>query len=683
MIHPDDKITVLSGVGKTTAQRLEKLGIATVRDMLYHFPFRTEDRSEVKKICDLGYDGNACIRARVISDVLIRRIRKNMTIYSVILSDGTGYINAVWYNNKYVVKNIKKDSEYSFYGAVKAGYGKAELVNPVYEAADKMLSVGRIVPVYASTAGLSQKTMQSVAKQCVNGALDEIAETLPDNLRKKYGLCGIRAAIEGLHVPKSAEDYNNAQRRMVFEEFFFLNLGMRLLSGRRKNLCGTPYKTLDYSGFTKGLPFDMTGAQTRVCNEIAEDLKREVPMNRLVQGDVGSGKTAVAAAALYLTVKNSHQGALMAPTELLAHQHYESVRAMLPDMKIALLTGATKTKERREILEGVKSGATDILIGTHALFSDDVQFSDLTLVITDEQHRFGVKQRASLAEKATDAPHILVMTATPIPRTLALILYSDLDISVIDELPPGRQKIKTYAVGEDMRERVYNFIRKNVSEGSRVYIVCPMVSEGDASELKSVTEHAEVLKNQVFPDIPTGFVHGKMKSAEKEAVMADFAAGNIKILVSTTVIEVGVNVPEATLMVVENAERFGLAQLHQLRGRVGRGKKQSFCVLISDSSADKTKERLKLMTQTNDGFLIASKDLELRGPGEVFGTKQHGLPEMKIGDVARDKGIMDEAVGAAANVLTKDPNLSLAENHIIRDGVSRMFTGKGAEGMFN
>lgn len=679
----DDSIASLNKVGKSTAQKLAKLGIFTVRDMLYHFPFRTEDRSEAKKICDITAEGGALIRAKVISEVEIRRIRKSFTVYSVLLSDETGYVTAVWYNNKYVVKNLKKGEEYSFYGTVKAAYGRAELVNPIYETKDKMLSTGRIVPVYGSTAGLSQKTMQAIAKQCVDGALLLLSETLPEHIMKEYGLCGIKQAIGGLHFPKSAQEYNMAQRRMVFEEFFFLNLGMRLLSGRRRSLCGTPYGFLSYSEFEKGLPFSFTTAQRRVCDEIAHDLGKSVPMNRLVQGDVGSGKTAVAAAALYLTVKNSHQGALMAPTEILARQHFDSLSAMLPDMKISLLTGATKTKERREILSKLESGETDILIGTHALFSDDVKFRDLTLVVTDEQHRFGVKQRASLADKALSAPHILVMTATPIPRTLALILYSDLDISVIDELPPGRQKIKTYAVGEDMRQRIYAFIDKNVAQGSQAYIVCPMVSEGDVSELKSVTEYAEQLKTEVFPHIPMGFVHGKMKSDEKDEVMSRFAAGEIKILVSTTVIEVGVNVPNATLMVVENAERFGLAQLHQLRGRVGRGSRQSFCILISDSTAEKTRERLNLMTKTNDGFLIASKDLELRGPGEVFGTRQHGLPEMKIGDVARDRSLLDEAVAAAGKLLSADPSLSLPENALIKKSVAEMFTGKGAEGMFN
>ncbi len=683
MIDPNEKITALGGVGKSTAQKLGKVGVETVRDMLYHFPYRTEDRSEIKDIASLMHGENAFIRAAVFSGVQVRRIRKNFTIYSVTLRDESGFLNAVFYNNKYVVKNLKQGEVYSFYGLVKCAFGKTEMINPVYEAGGRNLSVGRIVPVYASTAGLSQKTMQSVAKKCVEQSLSLLEETLSDSIRERYGLSDVKTAVKNLHFPDNIDDYNSAQRRMVFEEFFYLNLGMRLLSGRRKTLSGTPYKETDFVKFEKKLPFSFTGAQRRVVGEIAEDLKKDKPMNRLVQGDVGSGKTAVAAAALYMTVKNSHQGAMMAPTELLARQHYESLTAMLPNFKISLLTGSTRAKERREIIEDLKNGETDILVGTHALFSDDVVFSDLTLVITDEQHRFGVRQRASLAGKAKRAPHILVMTATPIPRTLALILYSDLDISVIDELPPGRQKIKTYVVGEDMRRRIYNFIEKNVDEGSQVYIVCPMVSEGDSAELKSVTEYAERLDKEIFPDITVGFVHGKMKSSEKEEIMERFCSGEIKILVSTTVIEVGVNVPNATLMVVENAERFGLAQLHQLRGRVGRGKKQSYCVLFSDSEGKNTRERLGILASTEDGFLIASKDLELRGPGEIFGTRQHGLPEMKIGDIARDGAVLSEASAAAGEVLAQDENLSNEENALLKKNVISMFSGKGAEGMFN
>ncbi len=683
MTELTDSITVLPGVGKSTAEKLLRLDISTLRDMLFHFPSRTEDRTEIKNICALASGEAACIRARVFSPVQIRRIKKNFTVYTLTLADGTGFINAVWYNNKYASANLAVGEVYTFYGTVKESYGKTELLNPVCEKEGSSLSTGRIVPIYPATAGLSQKMLQALSKKCLDACLSKLPETLPEDILAHFSLPGIQTAVKNLHFPANSEAYASARRRMVFEEFFYLNLGMRLLSGRRKKLSGTPYINVDFTPFAASLPFKLTDAQDRVCREIATDLKSGVPMNRLVQGDVGSGKTAVAAAALYLTTQNKHQGALMAPTELLAHQHYESLKAMLPNLNICLLTGSTKAKERAEIARGLSLGEIDIAVGTHALFSEGISFSDLTLVITDEQHRFGVRQRASLADKAAGSAHILVMTATPIPRTLALILYSDLDISVIDALPPGRQKIKTYVVGEDMRRRIYNFIEKNVSEGSQVYIVCPMVEEGDAAELKSVTEYAKRLQDEVFPNILTGFVHGKMKSSEKEEVMRRFAEGEIKILVSTTVIEVGVNVPNATLMVVENAERFGLAQLHQLRGRVGRGNKQSYCVLFSCSDSKKTRERLSIMALSDDGFTIASKDLELRGPGEIFGTRQHGLPEMKLGDIARDTELMNTASTCAEKILNDDPFLTLPENALLRSGVTAMFTGKGAEGMFN
>ena len=679
----EEKITALKGIGQTTAKRLEKLGISTVRDMLHHFPFRNEDRSEIRKIAEVENGESVCIKATVFSPPEVRRVRKNLAIYTLILRDDSGFINAVWYNNKYIMKNFSVGKTYVFFGQIKVSYGKKEIVTPVYETEEKNLATGRIVPVYNLTAGLSQKTMQQTARLCLEYALDEIVETLPVHIREENSLCEKKYALSNIHFPESAEAFSIARKRLVFEEFFLLNLGMRLLSGRRRTLTGVAFQDTDATPFIKNLPYEFTGAQKRVVGEICDDLKRKNPMNRLVQGDVGSGKTAVGAAALYLTYKNGHQGAMMAPTEILARQHFESLKSMLPDVPISLLTGSTKAKERREILEKLKSGEIKIAVGTHALFSEDVEFSDLALVITDEQHRFGVKQRAALAEKSAVSPHILVMTATPIPRTLALILYSDLDISVIDELPPGRQQVKTYVVGEDMRQRIYAFIEKNINLGNQAYIVCPMVEESDEMELKSVVEFAERLKTEVFPEISVAFIHGKMKNSEKDEIMTSFKNGDIKILVSTTVIEVGVNVPNATLMVVENAERFGLAQLHQLRGRVGRGRDQSYCVLFAGSDSADTKERMDIMARTTDGFEIARKDLELRGPGEIFGTRQHGLPEMKIGDISNDSDILNLASKSADNVLKDDPALRLPENALLKTALRRMFTSKGAEGMFN
>ncbi len=679
----DEKITTLKGVGQATSKSLEKLGIFTLRDMLYHFPFRNEDRSEIKKIAEVK-DGMSClIKATVFSQPEVKRIKKNFSVYTVILRDDSGFINAVWYNNKYIMKNFTVGATYNFFGQIKVSYGKKEIITPVYEKADKALSTGRIVPVYNTTYGLSQKTLQSVAKKVLDLCLPEIEETIPEYLKKDLSLCSLSDALSNIHFPKDSNAFSKARERLIFEEFFLFNMGMRLLSGRRKSLLGIPYGNTDFSPFLKNLPFELTDAQKRVCSEIAGDLSLKSPMNRLVQGDVGSGKTAVAAAALYLTYKNGHQGVMMAPTELLARQHFTSLKEMLPDIPLCLLSGSTKPKERREIIEKLKNGEIKIAVGTHALFSEDVEFSDLTLVITDEQHRFGVKQRAALAQKSNASPHILVMTATPIPRTLALILYSDLNISIIDKLPPGRIPVKTYVVDESYRQRIYSFIKNNVEEGHQVYIVCPMVEESDSMELKSVLEFAESLKTDIFPQIPIGIVHGKMKSIEKDEVMSSFVSGDIKILVSTTVIEVGVNIPNATLMVVENAERFGLAQLHQLRGRVGRGKDQSFCVLFCDSKNSETRERMDIMAKTTDGFVIAQKDLELRGPGEIFGTRQHGLPEMKIGDIVTHSDILNSASNYADFVLKKDPHLTSPENLTLRKSVARMFSKKGAEGMFN
>ena len=679
----DEKITALKGIGQTTAKRLEKLNIFTVRDMLYHFPFRNEDRSEIRKIAEVADGESVCIKATVFSEPTVRRVRKNLAIYTLILRDDSGFINAVWYNNKYIMKNFSVGKTYTFFGQIKVSYGKKEIMTPVYETEEKNLATGRIVPVYNLTAGLSQKTMQQTAKRCLDVALSEIPETLPSHIREENELCEIKYALSNIHFPEDARAFSISRKRLVFEEFFLLNMGMRLLSGRRRSLTGTAFTDTDITPFLENLPYKFTNAQNRVISEICDDVKRQTPMNRLVQGDVGSGKTAVGAASLYLAYKNGHQGAMMAPTEILARQHFESLKSMLPDVPICLLTGSTKSKERREIIAQLASGEIKIAVGTHALFSEDVEFSDLALVITDEQHRFGVKQRAALAGKSSSSPHILVMTATPIPRTLALILYSDLDISVIDELPPGRQQVKTYVVGEDMRQRIYAFIEKNINLGNQAYIVCPMVEESDATELKSVVEFAERLKTEVFPEISVGFIHGKMKNAEKDSIMSAFLSGEIKILVSTTVIEVGVNVPNATLMVVENAERFGLAQLHQLRGRVGRGSEQSYCVLFTESDSKDTKERMEIMARTTDGFEIARKDLELRGPGEIFGTRQHGLPEMKIGDISNDSDILNLASRAADSVLKEDPSLKAEENILIRKSLREMFTSKGAEGMFN
>lgn len=499
---------------------------------------------------------------------------------------------------------------------------------------------------------------------------------LPDEVRQAHKLCYVNYAYENIHFPASPEALEVARRRLVFEELFLLTCGLQLLRQRRRDVAGPVCRQMSMEPFYRRLPFALTGAQRRAIADAVEDMVSGKPMNRLCQGDVGSGKTMVAAACIWFAVENGWQTALMAPTEILARQHYQGLAPLLARFSIrcALLTGSTRAKERREILAGLADGSIDLCIGTHALLTEDVQYRRLGLVVTDEQHRFGVNQRAALSQKAED-PHMLVLSATPIPRTLALVIYGDLDVSVIDELPPGRQKVDTFALGESYRPRVQAFIRKLAAAGQQIFIVCPLVGEADQipDERKAVTAYARQLQEQVFPDLRVAVLHGKMKPREKEKVMAAFAAGESDILVSTTVVEVGVDVPNATCMVVENADRFGLSQLHQLRGRVGRGKAKSYCILLSDSQNEETRARLKVMTQTNDGFRISQEDLRLRGPGDFFGQRQHGLPAMKIADLSCDMRLLDEAQTAARQLMERDPELTDPAHRPLRRRIRQLF----------
>lgn len=499
---------------------------------------------------------------------------------------------------------------------------------------------------------------------------------LPDEVRQAHKLCYVNYAYENIHFPASPEALEVARRRLVFEELFLLTCGLQLLRQRRRDVAGPACRRMSMEPFYRRLPFALTGAQRRAIADAVEDMVSGKPMNRLCQGDVGSGKTMVAAACIWFAVENGWQTALMAPTEILARQHYQGLAPLLARFSIrcALLTGSTRAKERREILAGLADGSIDLCIGTHALLTEDVQYQKLGLVVTDEQHRFGVNQRAALSQKAED-PHLLVLSATPIPRTLALVIYGDLDVSVIDELPPGRQKVDTFALGESYRPRVQAFIRKLAAAGQQIFIVCPLVGEADQipDERKAVTAYAKQLQEQVFPDLRVAVLHGKMKPREKEKVMAAFAAGESDILVSTTVVEVGVDVPNATCMVVENADRFGLSQLHQLRGRVGRGKAKSYCILLSDSQNEETRARLKVMTQTNDGFRISQEDLRLRGPGDFFGQRQHGLPAMKIADLSCDMRLLDEAQTAARQLMERDPELTAPAHRPLRRRIRQLF----------
>lgn len=669
----------LKRVGEARAALFQKLGIFTVGDVITHYPREYEDRSKLKKLIELQ-DGDQCSFEGIIaSKVVLSRPRRGLTICRTSIRDETGIINATWFNQPYLKDNFKPGEKYLFYGKI-TRRRSFEVLNPVYEKIDESGPVNtcRIIPIYPSTGKLTQNVIRSVIRNALEYIGDSIEEILPQWVRDSCSLADARYAVKNIHYPENDEAFLKARERLVFEELFLLQAALVSLKAAGENVqsgicfgAGTEVRR-----FMEELPFKLTNAQNRVFSEIERDMESGKVMNRLVQGDVGSGKTIVAVLALVKAVKSGYQGAFMAPTEILAGQHYITISKLLESMgiRIALLTGSTAAKESRRILEQIGSGDIDIVVGTHALLEDKVVFSRLGLVVTDEQHRFGVRQRAVLGRKG-DNPDILVMTATPIPRTLALILYGDLDISIIDELPPGRKKVLTYAVDSGMRERINKFIRKQVNEGRQVYIVCPLVEESDAVEARSASELSAELAQKTFSDLKVGLIHGKMKPREKDDVMSRFVSGDIDILVSTTVIEVGVNVANATLMVVENAERFGLSQLHQLRGRVGRSGYQSYCILFNDSKSEVAKERMKVMEKTSDGFIISEKDLELRGPGDFFGTRQHGIPDLKIANLYRDTEILKKAQEAALKLLETDRALESPENRPLGQAVRDRFSG--------
>ena len=669
-----DRISSIKGIGTQRAEKLAALGVETVRDMLYYFPTSVEDRRITKKVTDLVDGETTCITAIVGASPSVKRIRKGFSVYSVPLRDDTGVITAVFYNNPYVMNNFRVGSYYNFYGKIEHKFGKKQIITPIYEAYGVNNVTNNIVPIYRTGAQITQKVMVATIKKCIEEAGDSIEDFMPKSIIEHYNLCRADYAVRNIHFPTDYDAYESARNRLAFEELFLLQLALKIHKSSANKATVMPYENTDLEEITKKLPFTLTGAQNRVVGEIITDITSGTPMNRLVQGDVGSGKTAVALITIYLTVKNGFQAAFMAPTSILARQHYEDLAPMLKSLgyRTALLIGSMTKKEKTAVYEALSNGEIDLVIGTHALFQDNVTFQSLRLVVTDEQHRFGVRQRGALVSKGMN-PHVLVMTATPIPRTLALIIYGDLDISVIDTLPPGRQKVDTFCIGENIRERMYNFIRKEVSENHKVYIVCPMVDENDELDLKSATSYRDNLANNIFPDLKVGLVHGKMKDSEKDSVMNSFAFGDMSILVSTTVIEVGVNVPEATLMIIENAERFGLSQLHQLRGRVGRGKDKSYCILLPSSMDEDIKKRMGIMTKTNDGFVISQTDLQLRGPGEFFGTRQHGLPPLKISSLL-DMETLKQSSEAVRELLEDDPTLAKDENTLLRKRAEVLFS---------
>ena len=680
-------IRYIKGIGSQRAKLFNKLGIFSYGDLISYFPRDYEDRTVIKTISELHPGENACVQAAVQASPKLRRIRAGMDIVNVRVADDKGSMEITFFNQSYVKNMLKEGQSYIFYGPVSGNLLGPAMVNPIFEKESaKGERTGRIVPIYPLCAGLSRNMVRNAVQNAMEVCRDSLPDILPDGLRTAYHLAHARFAYENIHFPRSFEALETARHRLIFEELLELSIGMRLLRSRRTGVAGPKMEPADLSGYLQALPFQLTGAQERAIREITADMASGGCMNRLVQGDVGSGKTAVAAAAAYIAAGSGFQSALMAPTEILAEQHFSGLSGLLEKcgLRVSLLTGSMTKTRKEEVYGKLFSGETNLVIGTHALLSEGVEFARLGLVITDEQHRFGVQQRARLTAKG-ERPHVLVMSATPIPRTLALIMYGDLEISLIDELPPGRQNIDTFTVGEAMRPRIEAFVRRLAGEGRQVYIVCSLVQDQpeSAAQLKAVKEYAQQLQSEIYPALKVGYVHGKMSAKDKNAAMRAFVSGQTDILVATTVIEVGVDVPNAALMVVENAERFGLSQLHQLRGRVGRGKHKSYCVLFSDSENERTKARLAVMVRTNDGFAIAEEDLKLRGPGDFFGSRQHGMPQLKIADLSYDVQILKQAQEAAGELMEKDPQMSRTEHQGLKNKVRELFNPSGEGDIFN
>ncbi|WP_317315988.1 ATP-dependent DNA helicase RecG [Peptostreptococcus russellii] len=675
----NENIQYIKGVGPKKAEKMSKLGIKTIKDALYYFPRQFEDRSREKKIFQLEDSEKVTVKVRINNIVNLKANKLTITRFEV--SDETGKASLIFFNRAYLRNTFRVGDIVRVFGTVKIeGNSKVEMHNCEIEYEKTEKNTGIIVPVYSLTYGVSNKDVMGVIRNVFENSDVRIKEYLPKELISKYSMCDINFAIKSMHFPIRKEDLKVAMFRLIFEEFLFMQLGLFSIKGGNSTVRGIEFEHRSkLDEIEDSLPFRLTKAQKRALNEIIDDMKSPKVMNRLVQGDVGSGKTVVAKLALANAVLNGYQGAYMAPTEILAKQHYESFAEFFrdKDIKVEILTGSTRKKEGQEILERLSAGDIDILIGTHALIEDRVEFKKLGLVITDEQHRFGVRQRGKLNSKSEN-PDVMVMTATPIPRTLALILYGDLDISIIDELPPGRKAIETIAIEKNKRKKYYmSSVRSEIEKGRQAYIVCPLVEESEVLEVQSATEVYEELANEMFPDLRIGLLHGKMKAKEKDEIMEAFKNHELDILVSTTVIEVGVNVPNATLMIVENAERFGLSQLHQLRGRVGRGSEKSYCTLIYDSKTKVCKQRMDIMEETNDGFKISEKDLEIRGPGDFFGTRQHGLPELKVANLFKHMKILRMVQKEAREIYSKDPALELKENQGIKYKIEEMFKSIG------
>ena len=724
-------LTDFPGVGEARAKALARLGLRTAGDLVGYFPRSYEDRRERCTIAGAPLDQPVCVEVMLAEEPRLMNIRRGLDVTRMKVVDHTSAMLVSFFNQGYLRQALHRGEEYILYGKVELVGNHRQMTNPHFEPAARPRFTGRIMPVYPLTAGITNHLLAGLVERALE-ELPPVEESLPEAFRARHRLAGAAESYRAIHFPEDEAALEAARRRFAFEELFYLSLGLALLRERRSRGAGPSFPEADPAGFYGLLPFSLTAAQRRAAEEAAADLRSPRPMNRLVQGDVGSGKTAVAAACAWMAFRSGWQAAMMAPTEILAEQHCRSLSALLAPagMRVGLLTGSMRAGEKKRVYAALEAGEIDLVVGTHALLSGPVAFRRLGLVVADEQHRFGVEQRAALAAKANTPdcppeagrrlcgegrgnsvspaangmegvptaacrcgeveqraalaakgekkirPHVLVMSATPIPRTLALIIYGDLDVSVIDQLPPGRLPVKTVLVGESKRQRMYGFVREQIRQGRQAYIVCPAIEtdpESAATDLKRVVEYAEGLQKQVFPDLRVGLVHGRMKAKDKDAAMAAFARGETHILVSTTVVEVGVDVANATLMIVENADRYGLSQLHQLRGRVGRGEHQSWCVLVSDNRSPETRARLKVLVDTADGFRIAEEDLKLRGPGDFFGRRQHGLPALRMADLNTDTRVLKEARDAAAALLSADPDLSRPEHRPLLEKVRRLF----------
>ncbi|MCI8636910.1 MAG: ATP-dependent DNA helicase RecG [Clostridia bacterium] len=671
----DKDVKYIKGVGPNRVQLLNKIGIFTLKDLITYYPRTYEDRSKPKNLGECTNGEEVLIEAIVCGKVIDNRL-KGKTMQKLIVRDETASCTMMWFNQSYLKNRFQVGEKYKFYGKITNNFGKLTMMSPVFDEKEKNFNTGKIIPLYPLTYQLSQNVLRKIMESGLLEVDKKLQETLPKYLLEQYNLMGINEAINHIHFPTDFDDFNKARKRLVFEELLSTQLALLELKNSYLNDdIGIEFdKNVKMSDVINKLPFKLTKAQLKVLEEIDKNMEARTSMNRLLQGDVGSGKTVVAMCAAYKAVKCGYQVAIMAPTAILASQHLENFKKILEELNInceLLISGISK-KKKEDLLERLANGDIDILIGTHAIIEENVKFKKLGLVVTDEQHRFGVKQRTKIAQKGEN-PDVLVMTATPIPRTLALILYGDLDISIIDELPPNRKKVETFAVQKSMTNRINAFIEKQIQEQRQAYVVCPLVEENEELDLKSVEVLYEAYKKEVFPQYRVSYIHGKMRPKEKEEIMEQFKAGEIDILISTTVIEVGVDVPNANIMVIENAERFGLAALHQLRGRVGRGDYQSYCVLKYEGKGETVRERMKVMCSTNDGFVISEKDLELRGSGDFFGTMQHGLPEFKIANLFEDMPILKSVQIVAQKILDDDHKLEKEENLLLKQLIKDKF----------